>query len=88
MTAFLQALPTAATSPYAFAAYGLALIAWVLTLWLRYRPQRETNKILERFEDDKTRRDALTSLLGQAPPKGLARNEIMDWVRIQSQDKT
>ncbi len=88
MGGFLQALPAAATSPYAYAAYALALIAWVVTLWLRLRPQRETQKILADFNDEGERNRALTVLLGQAPPKGLARTEILDWVRIQSQDKT
>lgn len=88
MGAFLQALPAAATSPYAYAAYALALVAWVLTLWLKYRPQRETEKILSRFKDDAGRTQALTALLGQAPPKGLARTEILEWVRIQSREKT
>lgn len=88
MAAFLQALPAAATSPYAYAAYALALIAWVVTLWLRYRPQRETEKILANFKDDAARTHALTSLLGQAPPKGIAKTQILEWVRIQSQEKT
>jgi hypothetical protein len=88
MGAFLEALPAAATSPYAYAAYALALTAWVVTLWLRLRPQRETQKILADFNDEGERNRALTVLLGQAPPKGLAKTEILEWVRIQSQDKT
>src|SRR5687767_8440702 len=88
MSGFLQALPAAATSPYAFVAYVLALVAWAVSLWIRYRPQRETQKILSRFKDDSSRVDALTKLLGQAPPKGLARSDILEWVRIQSREKT
>jgi hypothetical protein len=88
MSAFLQALPAAATSPYAFVAYTLALIAWGLSLWMRYRPQRETQKILSKFKDDSARTLALTSLLGQAPPRGLARADTLEWVRIQSREKT
>jgi hypothetical protein len=88
MAAFLQALPAAATSPYAFVAYTLALIAWGLSLWMQYRPQRETQKILSKFKDDGARIVALTSLLGQAPPKGLARADTLEWVRIQSREKT
>ena len=88
MAAFLQALPAAATSPYAFVAYALALIAWGFSLWMQYRPQRETQKILSKFKDDGARIKALTSLLGQAPPKGLARADTLEWVRIQSREKT
>lgn len=88
MAAFLQALPSAATSPYAFVAYALALIAWGFSLWMQYRPQRETQKILSKFKDDGARVEALTRLLGQAPPKKLAAADTLEWVRIQSREKT
>jgi hypothetical protein len=88
LRAFLNALPAAATSPYAYAAYVLALVAWVATFWLRNQPQRESQKILTEFRDDAARNEALARLLGQAPPEGLAKKQILDWVNIQTRAKS
>jgi hypothetical protein len=82
--AFLNALPSAATSPYAFAAYALALGAWVINAWQGQKPQKESRKILETFKSDGERRKALADLLGVQPPPGLAKAEILEWVRLQS----
>ena len=88
LRAFLEALPAAATSPYAYAAYVLALVAWVASLWLGNQPQRESRKIVARYKDDAARNQALAELLGNAPPKGLAKDQILDWVRIQTTAKS
>ncbi len=82
--AFLDALPSAASSPYALAAYALVLAAWVLNAWQAQKPQKETRRILATFKSDGERRQALADLLGVQPPAGLAKNQILDWVRLQS----
>lgn len=86
--AFLNALPTAATSPYAYAAYALALAAWVASGWLGAQPQRESQKILQRFKSDRERNEALARLLGQAPPDGLSKKDLLPWVQLQTQAKS
>lgn len=81
---FLDALPTVAKSPYALVAYALLAAVWALRLWQVGRPQREASKILSQFKDDERRGAALTQLVGNAPPRGLPRDQVLEWVRIQS----
>lgn len=85
---FLNALPTAATSPYAYAAYVLLLGAWLVSLWLRGQPHRQTQKILEGFRDDAARNAALAKLLGESPPQGLPREQILEWAQAQARAKS
>jgi hypothetical protein len=85
---FLNALPTAATSPYAYAAYVLLLGSWLVSLWLRGQPQRRTEKILSGFRDDAARNAALANLLGESPPQGLPPEQILEWVRTRTRDKS
>jgi hypothetical protein len=87
-SAFLQALPAAATSPYAYAAYIVALGAWVVTIWLRGQPERKSQKILEGYKNDAARNTALAQLLGQAPPDNLPKKEILEWVRLKAAEKS
>jgi hypothetical protein len=84
----LDALPTAATSPYAYAAYVVLLGAWLVSLWLRGQPQRETQKILANYRDDEGRNAALARLLGQMPPEGLAKEQIIQWVQEQTRARS
>jgi hypothetical protein len=81
---FLDARPTVAKSPYALVAYALVAAVWALRLWQVGRPQREAGKILTQFGDDERRNAALAQLMGNAPPQGLLRAQVLEWVRIQS----
>ncbi len=85
---FLEQLPAAASSPLALGSYALVLAAWIVVVWLRQKPQREARRILEQYKDDDKRNKALASLLGTAPPEGLARREILEWVKLKSADST
>jgi hypothetical protein len=85
---FLNALPTAATSPYAYAAYVLLLGSWLVSLWLGGRPQRQTQKILATFRDDAARNTALARLLGESPPRGLPKEQILQWAQSQTGAKS
>ena len=84
---FIQALPTAATSPFALAAYVVLLCAWVVVFWLRGQPVRKTEQILKTYKDDDARTEALKNFLGLDPPDGLPKAQIMDWVREQTRAK-
>ena len=88
LQAFLNALPTAATSPYAYAAYVLLLGSWLVSLWLRGQPQRQTEKILAAFRDDAARNAALAKLLGESPPRGLPNDQILEWAQSQTRAKS
>jgi hypothetical protein len=81
---FLEQLPAAASSPLALGAYALVVGAWLVVAYLRQKPQREARRILAQYTDDKQRNKALASLLGSAPPEGLSRHEILEWVRLES----
>src|SRR3974390_177 len=87
MTAFLEHLKDIATSPLAYVGYLAALAAWVGRLWMVNSPQQQASKIVAAFKDDRQRAEALGTLLGEKPPTGLARKEILDWVRIKSKEK-
>ena len=86
--AFLDALPAAATSPYAYAAYIVALGAWVVTIWLRSQPERKSREILDKYKDDAARNTALAKLLGQAPPENLPKAQILEWARLKAAEKS
>jgi|SoiMethySBSTD1v2_1073268.scaffolds.fasta_scaffold05286_3 hypothetical protein len=88
MNAFLHALPTAATSPYAFAAYVVLVAAWVVTVWLRNQPYRKSLEIVKTFKDDRERNKSLAQLLGDSPPAHLKNDQILDWLKIKSSEKT
>ena len=87
MQQLIDALPTAATSPLALVAYIVVAGVWLTYAYLRFKPLRKAESILQRFDEDKPRIDALRELTGDAPPAGLKRSEIMQWVRSQSQSR-
>ena len=84
---FLQALPAAATSPFAFTAYIVLLGAWVVVFWLRGQAVRKTEQILKTYKNDAERTEALKNFLGTDPPDGLPKGQILDWVREQTRAK-
>jgi hypothetical protein len=88
ITDFLKYIPEAASSPLAFVAYALVVLAWVVTTWLRGNPERKTRQILAQFKDDALRLGALRTLTNNAPPEGLTGNDaILEWVREGTRSK-
>jgi hypothetical protein len=88
LKAFLDALPSAGSSPYAYAAYVVVAGVWALYVWRAGQPQREARRILAMYKDgDDARTDALRELTGNAPPIGLPAADILAWVRIQATNR-
>ena len=85
---FLGALRDVAGNPLAFAAYTLVVAAWVARGWFVYRPQAQAEKILGQYSEDKERTVALSTLVGEKPPSGLAKSDLLEWVKLKSKDKT
>ncbi len=85
---FLGALRDVAGNPLAFAAYALVVAAWAARGWFVYRPQAQAEKILGQYSEDKERTVALSMLIGEKPPSGLAKADLLEWVRLKSKEKT
>jgi hypothetical protein len=81
-------LQDVAKSPLAFVAYCLVVLAWVVTIWLRGRPERKTKDILSQFKDD-ARLSALKTLTGQEVPAGLTGNDaVLQWVNANNKSRS
>ena len=69
LKAFLDALPSVGSSPYAYAAYVVVAGVWALYVWRAGQPQREARRILAMYKDgDDARTDALRELTGMRRP--------------------
>lgn len=89
ITAFLQHIPDAATSPLAFVAYFLVVAAWTVRTWLFTNPVRHAKQILSQYKRDGERNAALETIFKEQPPTGLKGNAaILEWVRTRSAEKT
>jgi len=76
IAAFLNALPQAATSPYALAAYICTILAWII---VSYRVTRNKN-LLDKISDlpEQDRIHAISAEMGTPIPPGLTAEE---WLR-------
>lgn len=88
ITDFLGRLGEAATSTLALAAYVVVVLAWVFRVWWRYRLENKAEKILEQFDSDAARNEALGKLLGSSPPQGLPRKDLMQWAIVQTRHQS
>lgn len=88
ITDFLGRLGEAATSTLALAAYVVVVLAWVFRVWWRYRLENKAEKILEQFDSDAARNEALGKLLGSSPPQGLPRKDLMEWAIVQTRHRS
>jgi hypothetical protein len=88
ITDFLSHLGAAATSTVALAAYVIVVLAWTFNAWLRHQLQGKAEKILEQFDSDAARNEALGKLLGSHPPPGLPRKDLMRWTLLQSRHRS
>src|SRR5262249_47889551 len=86
--AFIQHLADVSSSPLAYLGYALAVGAWVLAAYLRYRPQRKAEEIIKAYKSDKERNIALRTLTGVDPPPNLRQTEALAWVRLKSKERT
>ncbi|TAW02083.1 hypothetical protein [Rhizobium ruizarguesonis] len=84
----LNYLAVAAKSPLAFTAYLAVIVAWIARFWFSVIPRSRAEQIARTFSDDQKRTTALSLLLGEAPPAGLPRNEILQWVQVKSKEKS
>ena len=85
---FLGHLGEAATSTAAVAAYIVVVVAWALWVWLRYRLQNKAERILGKLDSDAARNEALRILLGNSPPQGLPRKELMRWSALEARHRS
>lgn len=88
MPNFLAQLAAAAQSTIALVAYLAVVIAWLLKVWVSYRPQRKAKEILALYSSDDERARALAALLGNQPPRGLKKDEILAWVALQAKQQS
>lgn len=84
MEEFLMHLGDAAKSTIALVAYVVVIVAWSLRAWLKDQPQRKAEKILAQYGSDAKRTIALKALLGTDPPKGMKKEDILLWVKLQT----
>jgi hypothetical protein len=85
---FLEALPSVAASPYAFIAYVLVLVAWLVYVWQQQRVQSKSLEILRTFKSDRERNIALRQLLGVDVPPALDPKGVRNWITSQVPGKT
>lgn len=88
MPTFLDNLTAASQSTIALVAYLAVVMAWFLRFWVGGRPQRKAKEILSLYSSDAERTRALGSLLGNEPPSGLKKEEILAWVALQGKHQS
>ena len=88
ITDFLRHLGDTATSTIALVAYVVVVLAWAFRVWLRHQLQAKAERILEQFDSDAARNEALGKLLGDAPPQGLPRKDLMRWTAIRTRHRS
>jgi hypothetical protein len=85
---FLSGLAEAATSTLALGAYVVVVAAWAYKVWQTHRIESQAEKILEQFDTDAARKEALEKFLNASPPQGLPRKDLMRWVVLQSRHRS
>jgi hypothetical protein len=88
ITDFPGRLGEAATSTLALVAYVVVVLAWVFRVWRWYRLENKAEKILEQFDSDAARNEALGKLLGSSPPRGLPRKNLMQWATDETRHRS
>jgi hypothetical protein len=85
---FLAHLGEAATSTIALVAYVVVAAVWALRVWSGHQLQAKAEKILDQFLSDSARNEALGKLLGNSPPQGLPRKDLMRWTALQTRHRS
>ena len=88
ITDFLGRLGEAATSTIALAAYVVVVLAWAFSVWQKHQLQSKAEKILEQFDSDAARNEALAKLLRNSPPPGFPKKDLLQWAAQQTRHQS
>ena len=85
---FLQYLKEIANSPLAYIGYALVIFLWAFRYWILNSPKSKIKDILGTFKSDSEKNEAIKSLTGIEPPRGLNGKQILNWYENNNRQRS